>query len=276
MIHVYRVNRDDGSATETDPIELPSDTADGAAAQDELPRASGVNAWPEGLAVTPDGKYLVVALGQADQAAIIDLGSGDATLADVGRYPYGVAVDPDGKRAYVTNERDGTVSVIAILRRPLGGDDPGRRPRPGRLPAPRGPGHRPDPGAPLCRGNRPGRDLGDQHEVAEADPHDRRHAAPTPRSAAPRSTSRWLPTDGPSTSADAGEDAVVAIALKNRPTARRSQVTAGRTPSRARSSGSAATARGSPGRCRPHASGQRHPSGLGSRPARSSASGSGS
>lgn len=113
VIHVFDVDPATGAATEIDPIALP-DARDGAAAQDELPPATAVNAWPEGLDVTPDGKHLVVALGQADQVAIIDLGNGAATLADVGRYPYGVVVDPKRPRAYVTNERDGTVSVLEI------------------------------------------------------------------------------------------------------------------------------------------------------------------
>src|SRR4051794_30240288 len=59
VIHVFVVNPTSGAATETDPIPLP-DANDGAAAQDELPQASNVNAWPEGLAITPDGKHLVV------------------------------------------------------------------------------------------------------------------------------------------------------------------------------------------------------------------------
>src|SRR4051794_11954633 len=114
VIHVFDVNTATGAATEADPILLP-DANDGAAAKDELPQASSVNAWPEGLAVTPDGKRLVVALGQADQIAIIDLADPTkATLADVGRYPYGVAVDPHRPRAYVTNERGGTVSAVEI------------------------------------------------------------------------------------------------------------------------------------------------------------------
>src|SRR3954453_10877119 len=114
VFHVFDVDPASGAATEADPIALP-DADDGAAAQDELPQASSVNAWPEGLAVTPDGKRLAVALGQADQVAIIDLADpSKATLADVGRYPYGVAIDPRRPRAYVTNERDGTVSAIEI------------------------------------------------------------------------------------------------------------------------------------------------------------------
>jgi DNA-binding beta-propeller fold protein YncE len=114
VIHVFDVNPSTGAATEADPIPLP-DGKDGAAAQDELPQASGVSDWPEGLAVTPDGKRLVVALGQADQVAIVDLADpAKATLADVGGYPYGVAIDPRRPRAYVTNERDGTVTAVEI------------------------------------------------------------------------------------------------------------------------------------------------------------------
>src|SRR3954463_6521421 len=113
VIHVFDVDPASGNATEADPIPLPN-ARDGAAAQDELPQASNVNAWPEGLDVTADGKYLVVALGQADQVAIIELATRKATLANVGRYPYGVVVDPRRPRAYVTNERDGTVSAIEI------------------------------------------------------------------------------------------------------------------------------------------------------------------
>src|SRR4051794_20807558 len=114
VIHAFDVDPASGAATEADPIPLPA-ARDGAAASDELPPASSVNAWPEGLAVTPDGKHLVVALGQADQVVIIPLDDpGKATLTNVGRYPYGVAIDPKRPRAYVTNERDGTVSVVEI------------------------------------------------------------------------------------------------------------------------------------------------------------------
>jgi DNA-binding beta-propeller fold protein YncE len=113
VVHVFDVDPASGAATEADPIALPNGR-DGAAAQDELPQASNVSSWPEGLDVSADGRYLVVALGQADQVAIIELATRKATLANVGRYPYGVAVDPRRPRAYVTNERDGTVSAIEI------------------------------------------------------------------------------------------------------------------------------------------------------------------
>src|SRR4051794_15526059 len=113
VIHVYDVNPGTGNAVEQDPIALPN-ARDGAAAGDELPPSSNVLAWPEGMDVMPDGRHLVVALGQADQVAIVDLRSRAVSLADVGRYPYGVVADPRRARAYVTNERDGTVSVVDV------------------------------------------------------------------------------------------------------------------------------------------------------------------
>src|SRR3954470_20476090 len=87
VVHVYDVNKRTGAAVERDPIPLPKGR-DGAAAGDELPPASNVRGWPEGLDVMRDGRHLVVALGQADQVAIVDLRTGASTLADVGRYPF--------------------------------------------------------------------------------------------------------------------------------------------------------------------------------------------
>src|SRR3954451_24727242 len=66
VIHVFDVDRRSGAARELAPLSLPAHR-DGAAANDELPPSRGVSAWPEGLDVTNDGRYLVVALGQADR-----------------------------------------------------------------------------------------------------------------------------------------------------------------------------------------------------------------
>src|SRR4051794_8727146 len=67
VIHVFDVDPASGHASEGNPIALPA-ARDGAAANDELPPARGEKSWPQGLDVTRDGRYLVVALGQADQA----------------------------------------------------------------------------------------------------------------------------------------------------------------------------------------------------------------
>ena len=61
--------------------------------------------------MSPDGRYLVVALNGADSADVVDLTSMAQTIVGRRPYPYGVVFDPQG-RAYVSNEYEGTVSVI--------------------------------------------------------------------------------------------------------------------------------------------------------------------
>jgi YVTN family beta-propeller protein len=111
VIHVYSVDAGTGKGTEQNPIQLPKSSG-GSGRTKALPPVSGVgSAWPEGLAISEDGRYLVVALNQADKAAVIDLKSGGAKLVSTGAYPAGVAFDHRG-RAFVSNEYDGTVTVI--------------------------------------------------------------------------------------------------------------------------------------------------------------------
>ena len=106
-IHVYDVSG--GRVTEVDPIELPRANPAGVA----------VNMFPAGLAVTPDGRSLVVADHLADAASVIDLATGSVTTTPVGHAPQGVALSADGSRAWVTNQGDRTVSVLD-----LSGGDP--------------------------------------------------------------------------------------------------------------------------------------------------------
>jgi len=76
-----------------------------------------VGLFPDGIAVTPDGKlaYVTNNLGLAQNVSVyvIDTATNTAvaTVA-VGKAPEGVAVTPDGKQAYVANLGDNTVSVI--------------------------------------------------------------------------------------------------------------------------------------------------------------------
>jgi len=122
VIHRFAVDPIHGQAWETAPITLPATS--GGTAQAEAgnplsfilqppgPGPSSGLAWPIGLAVSADGRTLVAALNQADQTALIDTTSGVARLVKVGRYPFGAAVD--GRTAYVSNELDGTISVIDL------------------------------------------------------------------------------------------------------------------------------------------------------------------
>jgi YVTN family beta-propeller protein len=86
---------------------------------------------PAGLALTPDGKTLVVANSFSGTVALVDL-AGGAVRAHVALpgMPYGVAVSPDGGRAYVTVSQ---LDEVAVLDLPSGKVSArigvGRRPR---------------------------------------------------------------------------------------------------------------------------------------------------
>ena len=111
VIHIFTVNPDSGMGTEQSPLQLPA-TSGGSGRMNSLPPTSGVgSAYPEGMAISPDQTKLVVALNEADKAVIVDLKTLAQTLVSTGAYPEGVAFDHQG-RAYVSNEYDGTVTVI--------------------------------------------------------------------------------------------------------------------------------------------------------------------
>lgn len=117
-VHVFTVDPASGHATEAAPIIMPP-TQGGTAqrrAGDQAsypgPGQGKALGWPDGLAVTPDGKTLVVALNQADQVVLIDVASKASRLVTVGAYPANVAVN--ARTAYVSNEYDGTVSEIDL------------------------------------------------------------------------------------------------------------------------------------------------------------------
>jgi DNA-binding beta-propeller fold protein YncE len=80
VIHVFSVDPATGRGSELNPIALPASSG-GSGRVNSLPPTSGTgSAYPAGIAVSPDGKLLVAALNAADKAAVIDLGSGSATL----------------------------------------------------------------------------------------------------------------------------------------------------------------------------------------------------
>ena len=67
------------------------------------------------LQVSPDGKRAFFADQRLDLLGWADMTSnslGDINSLVVGTDPYGVAITPDGKRLFVTNQADGTVSVV--------------------------------------------------------------------------------------------------------------------------------------------------------------------
>jgi DNA-binding beta-propeller fold protein YncE len=113
VIHVYDVDPATGHASELAPIPIPATTG-GSYRLNTLPPDPTANNWPIGLDTTPDGETLLAALGNADRLAIIDPDTGAVEFADVGAYPYDVEADPSRPRAYVSNEYDGTISVLDL------------------------------------------------------------------------------------------------------------------------------------------------------------------
>ncbi|MDQ6696832.1 MAG: YncE family protein, partial [Actinomycetota bacterium] len=110
-IHVFAVDGRTGRGTEQMPLQLPPTTG-GTAQSQEAARLG----WPIGMAVSADGQRLLVALNQADALAVVDLvaPSHPVRLVHVGAFPYDVATGADTRLAYVSNELDGTVSVVDL------------------------------------------------------------------------------------------------------------------------------------------------------------------
>ena len=124
VVHVFKRDPATGVATEQPPLTLPS-TIGGSGRTNSLPPAPNGVAWPVGIAISPDGKTLVVALNSADSAALINLtadGLSAASTSSVtaGKYPYGATIERTGKYAYVSNELDGTLTQITLAAGPAG------------------------------------------------------------------------------------------------------------------------------------------------------------
>ena len=92
-------------------------------AKGQVTKTLTVGPGPSQSAITPDGNYLLVPIQGSPSApgntvTIISTLT-DAVIADsipVGNGPVYVAITPDGRYAYVTNQTDGTVSIIDITR----------------------------------------------------------------------------------------------------------------------------------------------------------------
>jgi DNA-binding beta-propeller fold protein YncE len=112
VIHVLHYDPKTGAATRAGIIPVPP-PSDAPAVQD-FPPGTAHESWPRDIAVSPDGRTLLVALNLADAAAVIDTASGSVRYVSVGHYPYGAGVTTDGKTGLVTSETGGTVSVIDL------------------------------------------------------------------------------------------------------------------------------------------------------------------
>jgi YVTN family beta-propeller protein len=113
VVHVFDVDAS-GHAVEVDPFALPSTTG-GSGRLNGFPPDPTLPNSPAGLAVSPDGQKLVVALYNADRAVIIDTASGATSTVDVGAYPFAVGFERSGRYAYVSNAYDGSLTRIDVV-----------------------------------------------------------------------------------------------------------------------------------------------------------------
>ncbi|MEA2272032.1 MAG: hypothetical protein QOI98_740, partial [Solirubrobacteraceae bacterium] len=114
VIHVLHWSATTGEATRVSTIAVPPPS--NAPSLDSFPPTipPEKRSWPERLAVSPDGRTLLVALGLADAAAIVDTQTKAVRYVSTGSHPYGAAILPDGQTGLVSNRGPGTVSVIDL------------------------------------------------------------------------------------------------------------------------------------------------------------------
>ncbi len=84
-------------------------------ANDEVLATIPVGKEPHEVAITPDGKRILVCNAQDNTISVIDGNIQVATVATE-RYPHGVAITPDGKRAYVVNFLADSITVIDLIK----------------------------------------------------------------------------------------------------------------------------------------------------------------
>jgi DNA-binding beta-propeller fold protein YncE len=113
VIHILTYNAKTGRAKHKGLIEVPA-PAGTPPPQNFPPTRTDMVSWPRDLAITRDGKTLLAALNLAHSAAVIDLENKDVQYVQTGRYPYGAAISRDGTKGFISNEADGTVSVIDL------------------------------------------------------------------------------------------------------------------------------------------------------------------
>ena len=113
VIHAFTYDPTTGQALRSGVIEVPPPAA-APVVQAFPPETTKKLSWPRDLAVSPDGTTLLAALNLANHAAIIDTATRAVRYVPVGSYPYGAAITRDGKHGLVSNESDGTVSVIDL------------------------------------------------------------------------------------------------------------------------------------------------------------------
>jgi DNA-binding beta-propeller fold protein YncE len=113
VIHVFHYSPRTGRAHETGTIAVPPPSS-AKPPENFPPKSSGTLSWPDRLAVSSDGRTLLVPLNLADAAAVINTRTRAVRYVQTGPFPYGAAILPGNKVGLVSNEGPGTVSVINL------------------------------------------------------------------------------------------------------------------------------------------------------------------
>ena len=88
-----------------------------------IDQAIKVGLVPESLAVSPNGKYVVVANWCSFDVSVIDVAQGrEVTRLPIGAYPSGVTVSPNSKMAYVSVMGSGVVTKVDLTTLKLDGN----------------------------------------------------------------------------------------------------------------------------------------------------------
>jgi DNA-binding beta-propeller fold protein YncE len=115
VIHVFSYDPASGEATPQDVIPVPPPSS--APPTDSFPPnvPPKQQSWPERLAVSPDGSMLLVALGLADAAAVIDTQTKAVRYVATGSHPFGAAILPDGKTGLISNRGGVGASTVSVI-----------------------------------------------------------------------------------------------------------------------------------------------------------------
>ena len=113
VIHVFRYVKRSGKAREIATIAVPPPSS-APTPENFPPKTSGRQSWPDRLAISSDGRTLLVPLNLADSAAVIDTRTKAVRYVSTGAFPYAAAILPGNRQGLVSNEGPGTVSVIDL------------------------------------------------------------------------------------------------------------------------------------------------------------------
>src|SRR5574338_694387 len=83
-------------------------------ATDSVVATVEVGKAPHGVALTPDGKGLLVAVNGEDKVAFVDLASQRVAGSVAVGKPHTIAVRPDGKLAYVASQVPGQFAIVEV------------------------------------------------------------------------------------------------------------------------------------------------------------------